>query len=84
MVREVVQTPDLLKWLLEQNYRSRFGALSLDGDGNIVLRHGLVGDTLTNPEMRIVVAVLVELADELNDKIIEQFGGSRAHGWTQR
>jgi len=84
VAREVESTPELLKWLLQQNYRSRFGALSLDGDGDIVLKHGLVGDTLSNEEMRIVIGLLVDLADEFDDKITEKFGGFTAQGWAHR
>lgn len=84
LVRQPRSGPDLFTWLLRQNYRIRFGALSIDGDGDIVLKHTLVGDTLTADEIRIVLGLLVDLADDLDEKIVEQFGGFTARDWVRR
>jgi hypothetical protein len=60
------------------------GALSLDGDGDVVLKHSLLGDTVTREELQIVLATLVELADELDDEITGRFGGYTARDWAYR
>jgi hypothetical protein len=84
LVREIETSPDLLRWLLQENYRIRFGALSLNSEGNVVLKHALVGDTLSEKEIKIVLKLLVDLADELDNRITKQFGGLTARGWTHR
>ena len=60
------------------------GALSLDQDGDIVLKHSLLGDTVTREELQIVLASLVELADELDDEVTSRFGGYTARDWAYR
>jgi hypothetical protein len=84
VVRDIETTPELMRWLLRRNHRLRMGALSLDRDGDIVLKHSLLGDTLTREELQIVLATLVELADELDDEITSRFGGYTARDWAYR
>lgn len=84
IVREIETTPELMRWLLHTNYRMRMGALGLDGDGDVVLKHSLVGDTVTREELQIVLTTLVQLADELDDEITRRFGGFTARDWAHR
>jgi len=84
VVRDIETTPELMRWLLRRNHQLRMGALSLDLDGDIVLKHSLLGDTVTREELQIVLATLVELADELDDEITGRFGGYTARDWAYR
>lgn len=84
LVREIRLTPELMVWLLSTNYRARLGSLSLDGDGDVVLKHSVVGDTITMDELQIVLRVFVGFADELDDQIVDTFGGYTARDWAHR
>lgn len=83
LVREPPVTPELMRWMLEANNRYRIGALSLDEDGDIVLKHCLLGDLLAAQELRPVLTSFVTLADELDDEISETFGGYTARDWAE-
>jgi hypothetical protein len=83
LVREPPVTPELMRWMLEANNRYRIGALSLDEDGDIVLKHCLLGDLLAAQELRPVLTSFVTLADELDDEISEAFGGYTARDWAE-
>ena len=86
VVREPPITPELMRWMLEANNRYRIGALSLDEDGDVVLKHCLLGDLLAAQELRPVLTSFVTLADELDDEIsadLRRLHGTRlgrAHG----
>lgn len=84
VVREVETAPELMHWLLRANYGLPLAALSLDGDGDIVLKHSVVGDTITREELQIVLRILVDLADGLDDEITQRFGGYTARDWAHR
>lgn len=84
IVRELETTPELMHWLLSANYRLRLGALSLDGEGDVVLRHSVMGDAVTRDELQILLRVLVELADQMDDEITRRFGGYTARDWAHR
>lgn len=84
LVREITVTPELMRWLLAANYRARLGSLSLDGDGNVVLKQSVVGDTITEEEFAIVLGAFVDQADELDDGIVDKFGGYTARDWALR
>ncbi len=83
LIREPPVTPELMRWMLEANNRYRIGALSLDEDGDIVLKHCLLGDLLAAQELRPVLTSFVTLADELDDEISETFGGYTARDWAE-
>ena len=83
VVREPPITPELMRWMLEANNRYRIGALSLDEDGDVVLKHCLLGDLLAAQELRPVLTSFVTLADELDDEISETFGGYTARDWAE-
>ena len=71
-------TPELMEFLLEENHVLRFGAFSLDGEGNIIFRHSLVGSTLDKKELESAVYAVALTADEYDDIIAKEFGGLRA------
>lgn len=70
--------PELLKTLLEINYRSSFGSFGLAEDGTIILRHTLLGSTLEKEQLVPSVLAVARHADEWDDKIIAMAGGETA------
>lgn len=78
LVQDVDVTDDLMRWLLLMNHDARFGAFSLNGDGDVVWSHSLVGDTITEHAFTITLSVFLTQADGLDDQIVERFGGYTA------
>ncbi|MEM1169556.1 MAG: YbjN domain-containing protein [Cyanobacteria bacterium P01_H01_bin.35] len=78
VVTDVNLTPDLLKFLLLENSKMRFGAFGIDDDNNIIFEHTIVGSTCDKPELEASVKAVLKIADEYDDKIVEQWGGKRA------
>lgn len=71
-------SPDLLRFLLRTNTDTMFGGFSIDGDGNIVFEHNIVGSTCDPNELEESVLAVLETADDYDDKIVERWGGKRA------
>jgi hypothetical protein len=71
-------TADLMKYLLQENDRVRFGAFSIDNEGDIIFSHTIVGSTCDKEELRTSVMFVAKLADDYDDKIVARFGGQRA------
>lgn len=67
--------PDLLEYLLRENYRFRFGAFSIDGDGDICFEHTIVGSTLDKNELVASVRAVSLSADQHDDEIVRRWGG---------
>ena len=80
VVTEPRLTQDLRHYLLTTNYRLALGGFALDGDGDVVLKHVLLGDRLTEYEFKTALITIADLADEYDDEIVERFGGLRASG----
>jgi hypothetical protein len=78
VVTEVSITPDLMKYLLQENYTMRFGAFGIDDRGDIVLQHTIVGSTCDREELQASVQAVVTQADRYDDLIIQRWGGARA------
>lgn len=74
-VRDVEKTPDLLEYLLKENYKLRFGAFSLDGDGDICFEHAITGASLDKNELVASVKSVANAADQYDDIIIRRWGG---------
>ena len=68
--------PDLLEHLLRQNFRFRFGAFSIDGDGDICFEHTIVGSTLDKKELVASVRAVASSADQHDDEIVRRWGGA--------
>jgi hypothetical protein len=75
----VDMTPDLAIKLLRLNARLRFGAFGYVAQGScVVLAHTLLGgETLDADEITTAVRDLSMLADEFDDRIVEEVGGQR-------
>lgn len=69
---------DLLKYLLRKNDEMRFGAFALDGDGDIVFSHTIVGSTCQKEELKASVYAVMKVADQYDDEIVGRWGGERA------
>jgi hypothetical protein len=78
VVTEVPPTDELPAYLLTTNYRLPLGGFALDGDGDVVLKYVLLGDTLSEAEFKTALMTVAELADEYDDEIVGRFGGLRA------
>jgi hypothetical protein len=79
LARGVEMTPDLALKLLRLNARLRFGAFGYVPQGScVVLSHTLLGgETLDPMEIDTAVRDLSMLADEFDDRIVEEAGGKR-------
>jgi hypothetical protein len=79
LARGVDMTPDLAIKLLRLNARLRFGAFGYVAQGScVVLAHTLLGgETLDADEINTAVRDLSILADEFDDRIVEEAGGQR-------
>lgn len=70
--------PDLLRYLLNENSRMRFGAFSVDDNDNILFEHTIVGTTADRDELQASVMAVVTVADQYDDQIVAGWGGQRA------
>jgi hypothetical protein len=71
-------TPELMRFLLDQNFDMQFGSFSLDKDGDIRFQTSLIGSSCDKNELQTSVTAVLEAADEYDDRIIETWGGKRA------
>lgn len=71
-------TPELMKFLLNQNSQMRFGAFGVDDDNDIFFAHTIVGATVDKEELKASIMAVGITADLLDDKISEKWGGQRA------
>ncbi|WP_437665918.1 T3SS (YopN, CesT) and YbjN peptide-binding chaperone 1 [Sorangium sp. So ce1182] len=79
LARGVEMTPDLAMKLLRLNARIRFGAFGYVAQGScVVIVHTLLGgETLDAEELLVALRDLSVLADEYDDRIVEEAGGQR-------
>ena len=70
--------PELTEFLLRENARLQFGGFGLDGDGDIVFEHSLVGSTCDVDEILSALAAVSMAADAYDNRIVERWGGRRA------
>ncbi len=78
VVTDVELQPNLMEFLLRENSKMRFGAFGIDENDNIIFEHTIVGSTCDKPELEASVKAVLKVADEYDDKIVEQWGGQRA------
>ncbi len=79
LVRGVEMTPDLALKLLRLNARLRFGAFGYVEQGScVVLVHTLLGgETLDADEILAALRDMSVIADEYDDRIVDEVGGQR-------
>lgn len=78
VVTEANLTLELQNFLLRTNTDLQFGAFSIDGDGNILFGHTIVGSTCDPDELEASVMAVLQTADEYDDEIVMRWGGQRA------
>lgn len=87
VVVDVVVSEDLMRYLLTYNLRLILGAFGLtigkDGKGSVLLSHTILGDTMDRDELSASVSAIAGVGNDLDDQIIEAFGGKTALGKLQ-
>lgn len=73
-----VEDPSLMRFLLEKNHSTTFGAFGLDPEGDIFFAHTIVGSTCDREELIASVDTVLEMADHYDDEIQRRWGGMRA------
>jgi hypothetical protein len=71
-------TPELTRFLLDENNKVRFGAFSIDPQGDILFGHSIVGSTCDRGELEASVGAVSYTADQYDDQIVQRWGGERA------
>lgn len=70
---------ELLRFLLTENRRMRFGAFHLDEVGQVVFSESVLGgEEMSLIELQTCILSVVTIADTYDDVIAERFGGQRA------
>jgi hypothetical protein len=81
VAKGVKVSSELMKFLLSANTKMYFGAFSLadeGGTGDVMLHHAIVGgNAMDKNELKFTVMEIARIADEYDDKIVNQFGGKR-------
>ena len=78
VVTGVDLTPELMRFMLEENAGMRFGAFGIDDEGDIIFEHSIVGSTCDQKELEASVVHVARTADDYDDKIVRRWGGERA------
>jgi hypothetical protein len=78
LVRDIDVTEELCRYLLAANAELPFGSFAIWRENVVLFRHRLLGDTLDEYQLTLVLGALAELADEWDDEIVASFGGRRA------
>jgi hypothetical protein len=78
VVKNAELNHELLKTLLEWNFRSSFGSFGVSPEGTINLRHTLLGSSLEKEQLIPAVLAVARNADDWDDKIIDIAGGETA------
>ncbi|NER34704.1 MAG: YbjN domain-containing protein [Oscillatoria sp. SIO1A7] len=71
-------TPELMRFLLEENTNMIFGAFGIDANNDILFEHTIVGSTCDKKELESSVKAVLEVADDYDDRLVEKWGGQRA------
>jgi hypothetical protein len=72
------RTPEMLDFLLRENFKMRFGAFGMDADGDIVFEHTIAGSTCDKNELKASMLAVLHTADDYDDKIVGRWGGQRS------
>jgi hypothetical protein len=70
---------DLMKFLLAENRKMRFGAFQLDESGQVLFTHSVLGgENMDLLELQTCILSVAAIATTYDNLITEQFGGHRA------
>lgn len=75
VAQRIVVDDGLTDFLVRRNAGLRFGALCVDGEGDIIFRHALFPDGAGKPVLRRLIEVMADTADTLDEEIRSRFGG---------
>jgi hypothetical protein len=82
VVVDIDVTEELMRYLLTYNLRLMLGAFGLSlgesAKGTVLLTHTLLGDSMDREGLCASVTAIARVADELDDKIVADFGGKTA------
>lgn len=69
---------ELMRYLLQENSRMRFGSFYLSEPDQIWFAHSILGgDSMDLLELQTAILSVVTIADTYDDLIVAQFGGQR-------
>ncbi len=71
-------SPELMRFLLQENTGMRFGAFGIDETNNILFEHTIVGSTCDKKELEASVKAVLAVSDDYDDRIVERWGGQRS------
>lgn len=71
-------TTELMRYLLEENAGTVFGAFGIDEDGDIIFEHTILGSTCDKAELKHSIRAVLEVADHYDEAIVNRWGGQRA------
>jgi hypothetical protein len=77
VIKGAEMTSELMSYLLTKNYDIRFGAFSIDSDGDIHFEHTIVGSTLDKGELQASIMGVANIADSYDDEIQQRWGGTK-------
>lgn len=70
---------ELMRFLLNENRRMRFGAFHLDDQNRVMFADSVLGgEDMNLMELQTCLLSVVTIADTYDDLIVERFGGQRA------
>jgi hypothetical protein len=67
--------PQLLRFLLDENFKFVFGGFSLDPNGDINFEETLLGSMLDRDELEKAVGAVLATSDDYDNRIVSQYGG---------
>lgn len=72
-------SPDLMRYLLTENGRMRFGAFHLGTTGKVLFAESVLGGgSMDVMELQTCILSVATIADTYDDIIVRRFGGHRA------
>ena len=75
LVTEIDPSEDLDEFLLRANHDLAVAGFGVDGEGDVFYKQTLVGSTLDKHELDVAVNLVLGIADEYDDEIVNRFGG---------
>jgi hypothetical protein len=70
---------ELMRYLLAENRKMRFGAFQIDEAGQVLFNHSILGgENMDLLELQTCILSVAAIATTYDDIITEKFGGSRA------
>ncbi len=77
IAQQLPVTPELGLHLVQRNAEMRFGSLSIDGEGAIILEHALFSEEASQTILERLVRVMAETADALDQELLDRFNQPR-------